>query len=254
MTEIKLQANHCWLPITKENLSMDFGDFGIYILGIKSNHQNDERILPYYVGITEGSISSRVSKHVDDSLRPKTTYTIFSENFLRNIRGTNADFIKRHWLPSKLYTGSSFGCDILYLNEDRFFKSVVGSHFIPFGKRNRPLHLLGKYSSSIPLFQAAALAQASIFAQGSLFFTPITVSTNQDSHFRGSGETFLTRLETYVKFSLKINVISRSNSFETLTDFLRGHNVTLDIKCPKIDQEFHPMGSRPTNQSTILFP
>lgn len=253
MSQITLQANHCWIDAFDFDPKVDYGSFGLYILGIRSNHENG-RILPYYVGITEGSISSRVSKHVYDSLKPKTTYTIFSENFLRNQRGTSSDFIKRHWLPSDLYPDTTFGNEILYLNKDEFFSKAVGSQFIPFVKRIRPLDLLGKYSSSVPLHQAATLAKNSIFAPESLFFTPITVFNIRDSHFGGNGETFLTRLETYIKFSLKINVISRSNTFKTLTDFLRGHHITLNIKCPEIDQEFHPEGPRPTNQSTILFP
>ncbi|MFN4000319.1 hypothetical protein [Algoriphagus sp.] len=75
MRQITLEANHCWIDTTAENLAKDYGSFGIYILGIKNAKG---RILPYYVGQTGSgktlkSISKRVQRHICDVNSPYTT-------------------------------------------------------------------------------------------------------------------------------------------------------------------------------------
>lgn len=254
MTQITLQANHCWIDTTPKNFAKDYGKCGIYIWGIKNW---EGRILPYYVGQTSGNFS----KYLEDIFcKMKSTYTtrtIFSENFLRKKRGTKSDFIKRIKLPSSKYPISAYGDDILYLNDPKFFgnSKVFNPHSLPLNIRKGGVDFLFKYAKNQSLFNQVVSDQTKIFAPASLFFTLITFDKSTIEELGGISEEMLKIIETFVKFSLRINVISKSEkSFEVLEQFLKSNQITLNIKCPEIDQEFHSGGNRPTDVSTILFP
>ncbi|MFN4000318.1 hypothetical protein [Algoriphagus sp.] len=125
---------------------------------------------------------------------------------------------------------------------------------LPPGEKKGGLDYLLKFSKTPNLFRQSVNSQKAIFTPGSLFFTPITFDANS---IGGQGEItkeLLEYLETFVKFSLKINTIGLSKDFVDLLKFLKVYRIHLKIKCPTIDQEFHPVGNRPTNVPTILFP
>ena len=243
MEQITLEANHCWIDTTPQNLAKNYGDFGIYILGIK-NAQG--RIIPYYVGQTgigkSTSISKRVVNHICTVTSPYTTYTVFSEDFLQNKRGTSTDFIDRIKLPSKKYPALAFASDILYLNYGSFFNDskILGPSIWPNLKKSGDLSELNKFPKTQILFNAAIKSQKTIFAPGRLYFTPITFGRESIEEIVGGVTTqFLNMMETYVKFSLKINTIGLSREFDSLPTYLKSHNVSIKIKCPGIQKEFH---------------
>lgn len=265
MSQITLQANHCWIDACGFDPKMLNIPYGIYILGIRSNHEDGERILPFYVGETRKNVLEYLKKDRIRLITSKSTkWTIFSEEFLRNKRGTNQDFILRYYNSKKnagqqkvaQYQNIYFGNDILYFNNQSFFldPNIMGT-LVPSrtpGKNDWPLSILNNPLSQ-KIFQEATLAQHNVFkTKGSFFFTPIEVL--------GEGNEFPNKnslrksLETYIKFSLKINTIGESGSFDELMIFLKNNSVNLIIDCPEIDQEFHPEGPRPTDKPTILFP
>ncbi len=258
MTQITLQANHCWIDTSPANLIRDYGKFGIYILGIKSNHQ-EGRILPYYVGKFEERISERIKNHVNKIHSTGTTYTIFSAHFLRSIRGTNMDFIERIELPSKKYESKHYGKDIFYLNDRKFFKNLwIGDPKLQkickeWPSKPFPLSLMD-LSGYTAAHSNVSSALYTCYNKDNLFFTVINPNIIVDGKPTKNQKEVLGFLETFVKFSLKINTIGKSHSFLELQSFLTNYNVMLQIACPDIDREFHTLGSFPTDQSTILFP
>lgn len=261
MVNFILKASDCWID-TKEltdnlNYKKNKNSWtypGIYILGVKNSKGH---ILPYYVGQTKDPLRERVRSHAKKIVNPDTTYTIFSEYFLRVIRGTKNDFIQRIPLPSTLYPSSQFGNDILYLNEEHFFLDPkVMNQKIPslkVGRKHRPLGLLNNPISK-SIFDTAVLVQKKVFnSNDSFFFTTIQILDGEEEFVENRNLREI--IEAFIKFSLKINVISKSElSFNSLEDYLKLNDIDLNIKCPEIDQEFHPVISRPTVESTILFP
>lgn len=261
MSQIILQANHCWIDAFDFDPKMLNIPYGIYILGVRSNHEGETRILPFYVGETKKNILEYLKKDRIPLITSKDTkWTIFSEDFLRNKRGTAQDFIKRYFSPKQKkipqFSSSYFGNDILYFNSGVFFSHhKIMNKQIPSkttGKKDWPLSVLNNPISQT-IFNQATLAQQNIFkTKGSFFFTPVEVIQGKDEFEKS--ESFRKSLETFVKFSLKINTIGKSNSINQLNIFLTKYSVNLVINCPDIDQEFHPHGNRLTNLPTTLFP
>lgn len=248
MTVIKLEANHCWEPTSKAKLANAIGEFGIYVLGIKNANN---RIIPYYVGQTSEKLSEYLTKKRIPIIRsPNTTWAIFSQNFLKIKRATSSDFIKRVAIPGIQYKHQSlnFGNDILYLNEEYFFshKNVVGSPVpsLVYGEKCRPISLLGKYPSSINLHKLATTTQSIIFDKQNLFFTTFTFKIEKE-HLEKHNiqlETLLECVETYVKFSLKVNTVGKSQTLKTMKTKLKGINLFIDFTtmCVILNSEFYP--------------
>lgn len=242
MAKIILEANHCWIDTSPQNLAKNYGKFGVYILGIKNSQG---RIVPYYVGQTgmgkTKTLSIRVLEHICAVTSPYTTYTIFSEDFLRNKRGTNADFISRIKLPSTKYPNTAFKNDILYLNNGRFFNDakILGASLWPNQKESSNLSELNKYPITLPLFNSAIKSQKNIFKPGSLYFTPILIKQKSMDEIGGITTAILNLIEAYVKFSLIVNTIGKSNKYESLHSYLMSNQIFLNINCPVIQKEFH---------------
>lgn len=241
MTQITLQANHCWIDTTPQNLGKNYGDFGIYILGIKNTQG---RIVPYYVGKSEGSISNRVKTHIATMNSPTTTYTIFSNSFFAN-RGILPDFIRRVPQPySKCsYPFLQFGKSILYLNKEYFFShpNIVGSPVSPINGA-WPLNLLSSFRKTKMLYNQAVSVQSAIFQPGSLYFTTVVPNIVINGAPTKIQQKQLECLETFVKFSLVVNTIGKSQSLHTMKKNLNGIPVSLNINgipCLQLMQEFH---------------
>lgn len=262
MSQITLHANHCWIDAFNFYPKMLNIPYGIYILGIRSTHENGSRILPFYVGETKNNVLEYLkSKRIPEITKKGTKWTIFSEDFLRSKRGTNQDFILRYYSSRQKgvaqYPSKAFGNDILFFNDQSFFldPKIMGIQ-VPSRtprKNDWPLSILNNPLSQT-IFKEATVAQHNVFeTKGSFFFTPIEVLGEGDEF---PNDTSLRRkLESYIKFSLKINVISKAElSFEALDEYLKSNQINLKIACPDIDQEFHPVNYRPTDKSTILFP
>lgn len=242
MTQITLHANHCWIDTTPQNLGKNYGDFGIYILGIK-NAQG--RIVPYYVGKSESSISRRVKDHIQAITAPTTTYTIFSSAFFAN-RGILKDFIRRVPQPysKSSYPHSLFGSSILYLNKEYFFShsNIVGHFVNPIGSQ-WPLNLLSGFSKTLPLFNQAVNVQNTIFKPGSLYFTTLVPNIIFNGFPNKTQQDQLKCLETFVKFSLVVNTIGKSQSLDTMKKNLNGIPVSINIQgipCNGLKNEFYP--------------
>lgn len=242
MAQITLNANHCWIDTTPENLSKNYGNFGIYILGIKNSQG---RIVPYYVGKSESSISLRVSSHILAIKSPTTTYTIFSNSFYAN-RGVMPDFVKRKPQPySKSgYPFSQFGSSILYLNKDYFFNnpSVVGHFVSPIG-REFPLNLLSNFNQTVNLHDQAINVQTNVLKPGSLYFTTLVPNISINGKPSKIQQVQLECLETFVKFSLIVNTIGKSQSLSTMNTNLNGNSVKINlngIPCGNLKSEFYP--------------
>lgn len=231
MAEITLNAKYCWIDTTPENLEKNYGDFGIYILGIKNSQG---RIVPYYVGKYETLIGKRVLKHIDDIGSNCTTYTIFSDSFLRS-RGINLDFIQRVAKPSQKYPEKSYLNDILYLNERKFFQklwlkdNVLQNVAKKWPSKPFPLYLMN-FSGYTKELDAVNNARKSAYCPGSLFFTTITFDkSNLGTMKKEQMQKLLACIETYVKFSLKINTIGESQTLITMNDNLSGIKISIDF-------------------------
>lgn len=262
MTQITLQANHCWIDAFNFNPQMLNIPYGIYILGVKSNQEGGTRVLPFYVGETNKNVLKYLrERRIPEITSKNTKWTIFSEDFLRNKRGTTHDFILRYFSPKQKkvpqYPSCHFGNDILYYNDQSFFlNSKIMGRQVPSrtpGRKDWPLALLNNPISQT-VFNQATLDQNNVFmTKDSFFFTVIEVFSN--NHDFQTNNSLRKTIEAYIKFSLKINVISHSSiSCKTLEKFLGDCKINLKIVCPDIEREFHTLGSCPTDQSTILFP
>lgn len=185
MSQITLQINHCWIDTTPQNLAKNYGEFGIYILGIKNSQ---DKIIPYYVGKSESSIVNRVKEHVDDIFSPCTTYTIFSDKFLLN-RGVLANNInqgiQRVAKPSSKYESNQFFTDILYLNERSFFQCLWKNNVyfknigVEWPSKPFPLCLM-EFSGNQVELNNVINSRSNAYSNKNLFFLTISTGLGKD--------------------------------------------------------------------------
>lgn len=249
MTNITLAANHCWIDTTAQNLAKNYGNFGIYILGIK-NAQG--RIVPYYVGKSEGPIVKRVKEHVDDLFSPCTTYAIFSDSFLLN-RGvgiTNVNQgIERVAKPSLKYDPFQFLTTILYLNERSFFQNLWKSNpnFKIIGDKwpSKPFPLcLMDFSGNLTELNNVISSRSKVYSSNNLFFATLSTGLGVNKSLKKRDQKLLACLETYVKFSLIANTVGESQTLGKMWENLNGISVSLNIPgipCNALKSEFYPL-------------
>lgn len=242
MTEITLQAKHCWIDTTPENLGKNYGDFGIYILGIK-NAQG--RIVPYYVGQTSSNLSTYLIDKICEMKSPKTTWAIFSSNFHDGKVLNRNNIIQRVPNPGVNYPSAYYGIDLLYLNSGGFLQDskVLGVQNWPDISKRGDLSIFSAFPVAINLYKDALSVQSQYFSPGKLFFCPITVVSNGGIVLGQYLKDMLKDLETFVKFSLIENTVGQSKTLKKMWQNLEGLNVVIDlpnIPCLDLKNEFYP--------------
>lgn len=238
MAQITLNANHCWIDTTPENLSKNYGDFGIYILGIKNSQG---QIVPYYVGETSKDISNYIISKICLIKSPKTTWAMFSNNFHSGKTLNRNSIISRVPNPGQNYPPSSYGNELVYLNNGDFLNIVLGQKNWPQTDKKDNLSVLSRFSNSLNLFHEALKVQDFYFSPANLYFCPITIVS--DNLGKADLTKLLKSLETFVKFSLKENTVGKSQSLQTMSKNLNGISVSLNISgipCNVLRSEFYP--------------
>lgn len=180
---------------------------GIYIWGFKRG----KNFIPHYVGKHEKNIQSRIISHFL-GITQTNKYALFTSNFYENLHETHG-MIKRVAQPYR----------------KRFYQEEKNEDCL--------LRFEQKWTNKITGPEDWKLLQTNFFNENDFYIscaeTPSTCMSKQ-----------LTLCETAVKFSLKYNVISRSQSFEVLKNdgsiIITSQNDCLEECFCKCDDKSNP--------------
>lgn len=104
------------------------------------------------------------------------------------------------------------------------------------------MHLLSNFVKTQALYNQALNVQSTIFQPGSLYFTTLVPNIVVIGAPTKTQQDLLKCLETFVKFSLVVNTIGKSQSLSTMQKNLNGIPVSLNITgipC-QLMKEFYP--------------